>query len=220
MNKMKALTVRKLLVPIVSAIAFSTSTTAVPLTIDFDGAPSGTPANALAPAGVSFENGVFLPDQDAFGDDIPGSDRWQIDTGSPALLAEDPDLYGYGNAPSVPNALNVLFQPALMLFNAPVQVNSFTVTLDNSAFGTGFPLEILFFRSTPVADSLLASIPIDQLIPGFVATLNFQISGVSKVVLPAGAFYDNFSVSLPDAGATGLMLGFAFMAAAAGRRRE
>ena len=87
---------------------------------------------------------------------------------------------------------------------------AFSFVLDNSAFGTAFPVSVEFFDAT---DALLASYSIDQTVPGLAFTSG-ALNGVSKVVLPGGAFYDNFAVVpepsafLSVLGGMGILLGF------------
>lgn len=153
----------------------------------FDGAPSGTPANHLA-GPVQFSPGIFSPDTDEFGSDIPGTEKWRKDAGAPAITVDNPILFGRGSAPSGANALNALFQPVLVLFPPSTGTIRFGATLDNDPFGDS-ALAVGFYDAD---DHLLASVPIDQTVPGFVFESE-ALSGVAKVVLPAGAFYDNLS---------------------------
>jgi hypothetical protein len=133
---------------------------------------------------------MFTPDLDPNGEPIPGSERWRIDPTASMVTADNPQILNSGFAPSAPNALNAVFQPALMLFNTPFNIQSFSLVLDNDTFGSS-GLAILFFG---VNDILLRSLAIDQTQPGFIASTG-AIAGVSKIVLPGGAFYDSFNVT-------------------------
>jgi hypothetical protein len=62
--------------------------------------------------------------------------------------------------------------------------------LDNSTLGTPFGTEVGFYDA---ADLLLYSLPINETISGLTVNETLALSGVSKVVLPSGAFYDNLS---------------------------
>lgn len=177
--------------------------------LNFDAGASGSAANNQAPSGLSFQPGAFLPNVDESGDPIPGTDRWQIDTTAPAVTVIDPNFYGRGNAPSIANALDSVFGPTLMLFSGPIDLSSFSLTLDNDTFGTP-GLNIEFYASGPASDTLLASLPIDQTTPGFVASLG-AINGVNKIVLPGGAMYDNLSIAVVPEPATGALLGLGLL---------
>lgn len=171
------------------ALSLLGSTAKADFTIDFDGILSGSPANAAAPSGVSFFYGVFTPDNDESGDPIPGTEKWRIDPTAPDVSADDPNTFGSGNAPSAPNALNAVFQPALMLFDVAFNIQSFALVLDNDTFGDS--LSIDFFD---LNDLLLLSVAIDQAQPGFSVNTG-AVANVSKIVLPGGAFYDSFDVT-------------------------
>ena len=180
----------------------------------FDGVASGTAANDLSQAGITFQPGVFLPDTDSFGSDIPGTEKWHVDGTAPAVTVDDPNGFGRGNAPSPANALNALFQPVLVLFPAATDVTAFTAKLDNDTFGDS-GLSVNFYDA---ADNLLASIPIDQTVAGFTFTSG-TLNGLSKVVLPGGAFYDNVGfTAVPEVDARVLTAGILLAGAALVRR--
>lgn len=173
-------------------LAGSALTARADFALNFDNVASGSTANSAVPAGtgVSFFHGVLLPDEDEFGDPIPGTDKWRVDPTAPDVTVNDPDTFGSGSAPSAPNALNALDQPVLTLFNVAFTLQTFSVTLDNDTFGIR-DAEILFYDP---ADVLLRSITIDQSQPGLIATTS-DVFNVSKIVLPGGAFYDNLNVT-------------------------
>lgn len=168
----------------------------------FDDIASGAPANTTAQPpglGVSFFAGALLPAYDQFGDVIPGSETWQVDGQGDDIIADNPDLYGRGPAPSPVNALSALFQPVLVWFDVPfnLDANGFGVTLDNDSFGLngllpGYPdIAVQFYDENA---SLLGATPIDQTTPGY-SVLDGGYSAVKFVLLPAGAFYDDIAVS-------------------------
>jgi len=177
--------------------------------LNFDAGLSGSLANAQAPSGLSFEYGALLPNLDEFGDPIPGTDRWQIDITAPAVTVVDPNFYGRGNAPSIANALDCVFSPTLMLFSTPQDLSSFSITLDNDTFGMP-GLSIEFYASGLTTDTLLGTLLIDQLTPGFLANYS-ALYGVDKIVLPAGALYDNVGFTVVPEPATGALFGLGIL---------
>jgi hypothetical protein len=91
------------------------------------------------------------------------------------------------------NALDAVDQSVLFSFSTPQDISAFGVTLDNSTLGTPFGTAIEFYNAL---DSLLYSINVDQTSSGFSVNQSaLALTGVSKVVLPAGAFYDNLSMT-------------------------
>lgn len=188
----------------------------------FDGVPSGTPANFIAPPGITFAPAAFLPDLDGFGDPIPGSDRWRPDSTAPDVTVENPDDYGRGAAPSPANALNALWQPVLVLFASTTDLLSFGTILDLDTFGlNGFEpafsdVAVLFLDT---AGNILASEPVNQTQPGF-ALARGPLNDLGGIVLPAGAFYDNLSLTaVPEVGAWPVVAGTGLAAFALWRRR-
>lgn len=182
----------------------------------FDAGPSGSLANDFSQAGVTFQAGVFLPDTDTDGIDIPGTEKWHVDGTAPAVTVDDPSTFGRGVAPSPANALNALFQPVLVLFPTSTDITAFKATLDNDTFGDA-GLSVNFYDA---ADHLLASIPIDQTVAGFSFTSG-TITGLSKVVLPAGAFYDDVGfTAVPEIDGRALTAGLLLAGVAILRRRR
>ena len=163
-------------------------------TFTFDGVASGNSANSLSQAGITFQAGTLLPDTNAEGLDVPGTEKWRVDFSSPAVTVDNPALYGRGVVAGGGNALNALFQPVMVLYPGTSGFTRFSATLDNDKFGDA-GLAVGFYDSK---DRLIASLPVDQTVPGYVIESG-PLDGVSKVVLPAGAFYDNVSVtSVPE----------------------
>jgi hypothetical protein len=160
--------------------------------IDFDSVSDGASANLAAPSGVSFGIGTFSPNLDSEGDVIPGTSRWQVDVSAGSPVVRNPSFYDRGAAPSAPNALDAVFETVLVRFGSTMSLSSFSVALDNDTFGTdGTAIE--FYSVGATVNTLLASISIDQSIPGLIASLSTPISGVDLVVLPSGAMYDSLS---------------------------
>lgn len=185
--------------------------------LTFDGVPSGSLASSFATPQLSFHQAVFTPSFDEWGDPIAGSEHWAIDVASDALFpltVEDPLLYGRGPAPSGTNALQALWQPVLLTFDRPYFLQSFQVTLDGDAFGGWEELGFL------QGNALIASISVDQSVPGLTVMAS-GLQDVTAVLLPAGAFYDNVSVTLvpvPEPSTYGIV-GAGILLALVGLRR-
>ena len=199
------------------ALLLATAAIAIPAQatlFTFDNVVSGTEANGLSQAGVTFQPGIFTPDTDAFGSDIPGTEKWRADASSPAVTVDNPSLFGRGAAPSPNNALNALFQPVLVLFPTSTDITGFSATLDSDTFGDAH-LSVNFYDSN---DNLLKSVAVDQTVAGFTFDSG-ALSGLSKVVLPAGAFYDNVGfTAVPEVDGRVLTAGLLLAGAALARR--
>lgn len=177
---------------------------AVPFTLNFDNQPAGSDANPFAPAGLSIAYGVFVPDFDAFGDPILGTEHWEPDPTAPPVSVDNPNTFGRGSAPSPANALNALLQPVLFSFSSPVTIDNFRTVLDNDPFGDS-AATIDFFGATR---NLLRSVPANQTQPGLVVNSGPIPGGVSTIVLAGGAFYDNIA-AVPEPGTIGFGLALA-----------
>lgn len=199
---------------LLASVLFSTDAKAVgPFTMNFDSQADGTNANLFAPVGLSIVYGVYEPDLDIEGDPIPGSESWREDITAPAVLVQEPQsFYGRGLAPSIPNALDAVFQPVLLLFDTPFDLTSFSITLDNDTFGTNE--SVLFYDN---ANTLVHSAPVDQTVAGVQVNVG-AIGSVSKVVLPSGALYDNVSAVPEPSSALLLLSGLAAGLMRRGRR--
>jgi hypothetical protein len=206
------------------AVSAAFPTAAQAFVIDFDGdsvAP-GSPATAAAPIGVSFLPAVFDVDYDSFGDPIPGTEAWRVDSQQDpeTVKVEVPLLAGWGIAPSGSNALDARLQPTLMRFSSPMIIESFSVTLDNSPLSSGNftpgANDLLFLD---IDGAVLDSIAVDQTMLGFVATWNGSLSGVSSILLSSGAFYDDINVTAVPVPAAIWLFGTTVAGLAAARRR-
>lgn len=173
--------------------------------LNFDSIATGAPADDAA-VGLSlrFDLASYLPEYDAFGDPIPGSEAYRPDPEPfDVVRATNPSAVGYGAAPSPSNALDALDQGVLLTFDTPLDLSLFSVTLDQSAFGFPGTFDIVFQDASGHALQLL---PTQQSVPGFVASVTATISGVSSIYLPGGAFYDNLGfTTVPEPSA--LLLG-------------
>ncbi len=196
------------------AITACFAQTSLAITLSFDGPPSGNAANTFAPVGWSFDFGIFAPSLDGFGDPIPSSDHWQIDTSAPTVLAEDPTTRGYGAAPSPKNALNGVDQTILLTFSTPLNLLHFSTVFDDSSLGNLGPQSIDFYSAT---DTLLYSLPVDETVRKFVANFDGTLPEVSKVVFPNNAYFDNLSLNVPDSGNTAVLVAMGLGCLAVGR---
>jgi len=195
---------------------------AAPILLDFDtlggsAATAGTTAQAFAPIGLTITFGVWdYSEFDEWGDPVAGSEAWLVDN-SYTVTVEDPSVSGWGAAPSGSLALDARDQPVLLNFDAPIDLYSFSVTLDNSSYGNLMAQSILFYDA---ANQLVGSIAIDQAVPGFVAQSSGLIANVSKIVLPSSALYDNVTIVPEPQTWTLLALAGAALGLAAYRRRR
>ncbi len=211
-----------------TALAITGAASARPAaTFTFDELPSGSQANSFAQAaalGVSFSYAALLPDLDPSGDPIPGTTHWRPDITAPTVTVSNPLLFNRGPAPSGSNALDALWQPVLISFSTAynLDANGFSLVADNSRFGLngllpGFAdIAVQFYDA---GNNLLGSSPINQTVPGFTVTTG-GFSNVSYILIAAGKFYDNITISGTPVPAPSAFLALLPLAAAAGRRRR
>ena len=212
----------RILACLAALFAVAGSASAVTFTTNFDTATDGTLVSTFNTSDLSFHNGVLRPIQDGDGIDIPGSEQWQIDATSDIdfpVIVSNPLNLGYGSAPSGTLALNVIDQSVIIRFASDVDIQSFSVTLDNSTFG--YNTSIDFVNGANVALSQV----IDQATAGLVVNIG-AVSGVRSIVLPATAFYDNLSISyttssaIPEPSSYAALAGLAGLGLAVVRRRR
>jgi hypothetical protein len=199
------------------ALGFTLAQPTVAAIINFDSLGAGENANLDVTAialGITFNNAMFLPEQDIDGFDIPGSEHWQIDTGS--VTAENTSVQGWGTAPSGQNALDARWSPILLDFSAAMDIDSFSVTLPDTAFGNLFQSDILFLDA---AGNTLYDLAYFQGQPLAAVSLPATaLPGVKAILLASGTFYDNISVTaVPEPGALWLLV--TALAGMAGLRR-
>lgn len=213
----------RLLAASVAAAALAASASAAAFSTDFEPAGSETLASLFTNSDFSFHNGFYAPVQDEFGDDIAGSDQWQIDVASdadyPLHVVATADM-GYGAAPSGAYALNVVDQSVLIVFNQLVDISSFSVTLDNSAYGNLFATSIDFVNGATV----LQSVATDQTVAGLVVNVG-AVSGVRAIALPSAAYYDNLVINytasaIPEPSSFAALAGAGALGLVALRRRR
>jgi len=181
----------KQLLPFLAVAAMCASSQAATV-LTFPFSSSATPSATGDPLVGSFSAAyTYIETLDDNGDPLPVP-SYRVDTSAPALAFGDPSARGYGAAISG-NALDAVDQAVLFSFTTPQDISSFAVTLDNSTLGTPFGTNVEFYDSR---DVLLYSILVDQTASGFSVNQALSLTGVSKVVLPSGAFYDNASLTV------------------------
>jgi hypothetical protein len=162
---------------------------------DFEDTNAATTTGTLLPTQVTVQN-AYWETEDEFGAPlaVPG---FRPDVSSTVLLG-DPSVAGYGPAISG-NALDGTNSPVMFTFGSALNLSNFGVILDNSSIGNiptsggdpAFGTNILFYDSV---DNLIGFILLDETVPGFtVSDAPGSFLNVSKVILPAGAFYDHLS---------------------------
>lgn len=199
-------------------IGLAGSARAASINASFDSVASGSAANdAVAGSGIRFDLGALLPELDAYGDPIPGTDAYRVDPlPFDVVRVSDPSLVGYGTAPSPSNALDALDQGVLLSFAAPVTLSLFSATLDQSPFGFPGVFDVVI---QDASGNALHSIPTQQSVSGFEASFAGTLYGVSSIYLPGGAFYDDLHFETVPEPETLVILAFALAALATARRR-
>ncbi len=204
--------------PILALAAVCASAQASSL-LNFSFTSDATPVVTGSPLfGTLSVDYTYIETVDGNGDPL-ATPSFRPDLTAGAIVVGDPSARSYG-APIAGNALDAVDQAVLFSFTTPQDISSFGVTLDNSTLGTLFGTNVEFYSA---ADLLLGSLAVNQNTPGF--TLNntsLLFSGVSKIVVPAGAFYDNLSFTAsaaPEPGRVSL-LGLGLAAAVLRRRRR
>lgn len=199
-------------------------------TINFDSLSAGANANldptALA-NGVSFASGQLAADLDKdgnpildiYGQFLPGLTHWEAIAGTP-MLVQNPSLNDRGTTTSGSLALDARYDQVLMQFAAPVQMKSFSFTLDNSPYGDLFPTQVMFL------DAHGKTIATSQDFTGSgTSSLSYSFTtptSVSAVLVPSTSkFYDDVSVSaVPEPASISMMIGGLAVVLATARRRR
>lgn len=176
---------------------------------------NATVASSSGPSlGSSVQIGYGMTEEilDEFGSDT-GRVRWVFDSSSPDSITDNPASYGYGSAGSSLNAFN---QTVMLQFTDIFNLSTFAIFMDESPFGATSQVE--FYDAD---DNLITTLDAFGLTPGYQIT-GSNINGVSKIVLPAGAFYDNMTLTgsaVPEPGSASLAV-VAALALASRRRRR
>ena len=181
-----------LLLPLVAAVGARAELT---FSFDFDTVPAGSNASVLDGSAVSFHNAVLALREDADGLEIPGTEHWTVDFAADAatpVTIDNPFDWGFGAAPSGPNALNAVFGPVFIKFDQPYTLTNFNVALDNSTFGDLGSSSVWFVSATGTLDQL----DFDATVPGAIVASSAEVAGVTGVVLQGGGFYDNLAFSV------------------------
>lgn len=212
----------KLLSSALAAAVVLTGSTCLAGLYSFDAAPlagNAGLANSYAADGTTFAFAVFAPLVDNLGSDIPGTDRWQIDTGAGAVTVEKPA--DYGRSATSETALNALFQPVFVLFPSSAAVTGFSGKLEKSTIsGNANPVQsILFFNAQ---DQQIGSLSVDLSVASGTFSVS-GLSGVTKALLPAGKFYQQVgftgtSQAVPEVDARSLVAGGLLLGVMAWRR--
>lgn len=163
--------------------------------------------------GSTIQIGFAIPEDilDEFDSDT-GLDRWVFDLTPIEPITADPFASGYGPTGSSLNAFN---QTVMVSFSPGFNLTSFSIFMDDSTFGSTSSVE--FYDSNDVQITTLDAL---GLVANYEVT-GSNISGVSKIVLPAGAFFDNMSIAgspVPEPSGV-MLLGFASLGFAIRRRR-
>jgi|GEM_PF-1401820 len=170
------------------------------LLLSFD--EGSTTTGTGRPLTVSFTvDNAYLETVDAFGEPLAVPVWTPID---PAGIGNPADA-GYGAPISGSGALNAEFDQILFTFDSPVFLREFSTVLDDSGRGNLAPSSILFFNA---ADILLGELVIDQTQLGMRARFDaVPLAGVKKIVMPAGAYYDDVTLNVPETGPGLVVLG-------------
>lgn len=194
---------------LLAAVTLATSQAAV---FSFDS--NATVSDYTGPAlGSTVQIGFGIAEDllDELGSDT-GRDSWVFDLAPIDPITADPTSEGYSPAGSFLNAFN---QSVLIRFGTEFNFTSFSIVMDGSTFGSTSSVE--FYN---VNDELITTLDAFGLVANYEVT-GSNINNVSKVVLPAGAFFDNMTVTgsaVPEPSAVTL-LGLASLGLAARRRR-
>jgi hypothetical protein len=182
------------------AMAVVPAADAYTVNIDFDTLTQGALANndpvALA-NGISFASVFRTEDLDEFGDPIAGEFHWEVyrEPGgeeSFPIVVNDPTGF-WGPPPSGPNAVDARYDQLLIHFSTPAVLDGFSVAMDSGPYGYPGAVNILLLNGDGKA---VATLP-DFIQAGTTSqTYAFSPITVSSVLVPAGKYYDNLSISI------------------------
>lgn len=176
---------------------------------------NATVNNSSGPAlGSSVDIGFGMTEEilDEMGAET-GRSRWVFDPAPLDPITADPASEGYGPSGSSLNAFN---QTVLISFGTAFNLTNFSIFMDASAFGSSSSVEFY-----DVNDNLITMLDAFGLVPNYEVT-GSGINGVSKIVLPAGAFFDDMTLegsAVPEPSALALA-GLAGLALVGRRRRH
>ena len=206
---------KRILPTIALAIFCSGAQAATVLNYSFstDATPAVTGSSLVGSVSTAY---AYLETVDGNGDPLP-LPSFRPDLTAGPIVVGDPSAVGWGAAISG-NALDARDHGVLLSFTSAQDVSAFSIVLDNSSFGTLFGTEVQFYSAT---DTLIGSITVDQTSPGFTVNDTTLFAGVSKILLPSGAFYDNLSITASPAPEPGraMLLGVGLVGAILRRRR-
>ena len=172
---------------------------------NFDDVAAGTLVNTLLPASLTVNPAVYDYAYDTLGNPVAGSLRWREDATAPAIaVVAGDDTFP---APSVPNLMGDGFSPVLLQIGPGLSYfNSVTFTLDNDPFGDTNAEALLLSLS----GQTVGSVTTDQTVAGTTYTLTAPGKSARRILLPAGASYDNLVIvaaAAPEPGTLALLGG-------------
>jgi len=198
---------------VVAVFLAASATGAAAYTIGFDGLSAGARANDDAVAqshGVSFASAFLTADLDADGNEILDADGKLVPGFTHFAAYDDSDIRvgrpadaGYGTFTSL--AIDARFDQVLVRFDHPTQLARFSFSADGSDFGNLQAQQLLFLDAAgkTVQTSTPPFYQPGLLSFGYGLAPSVQ---VSSVLLTAGKFYDNVTITAVPEAQTWLMM--------------